>query len=383
MQFEFATAGRIIFGAGRIGEVGDVTHPFGQRAFVIVDSTERTAPVLEILRNAHVSLILHPIHGEPTIASISAALQDAREGNCELVVGIGGGSALDSGKAVAALLTNPGELTDFLEVIGKGQVLSHPSVPFIAIPTTAGTGSEVTRNAVISSPEHRLKASLRSPFMLPRVALVDPELTYSLPPEPTASTGMDTLTQLIEPFTSNSPNPLVDAICREGIPLVAKSLQSAYENGQDTVAREGMALGSLLGGMALANGRLGAVHGMANPIGGMAHAPHGAICARLLPMVLETNIRAIRSRAPDSPSIKRYEEVAHLLTGNEAASAEDGIKWVQELCRALRIRPLGNYGLNRDDFDPLVAQSQKANSMKGNAIPLSNQEIRSLLEKSI
>ena len=380
MRFEFSTAGRIIFGPGRIKEIGALARSFGQRAFVVVDSLERSSQLLELLREEGASPFAHPGSGEPTIASVCDMVQKAVEAECDVVIAMGGGSALDTGKAVAVLLNNPGEPTDYLEVIGKGQTLKNPSVPFIAIPTTAGTGSEVTRNAVISSPEHRVKASLRSPFLLPRVALVDPELTYSLPPGATASTGMDALTQLIEPFTSNAPNPLVDAVCREGIALAAKWLPAAYKNGQDASAREGMALASLLGGMALANGHLGAVHGMANPIGGMSQAHHGAICARLLPMVMEVNIKAMRSRDPDSLSLCRYAEVARLLTGKESASAEDGVVWIRNLCQVLNIRPLGEFGLQREDFRHLVEQSQKANSMKGNPIPLDDNEILELLE---
>ena len=383
MHFEFATAGRVLFGAGRAAETGNVAQPLGRLAFVVVDSLERSAGVLDNLRGAGIAVSPYPIKGEPTTHSIAAALAHARESQCDLVIGVGGGSALDTGKTVAVLLTNPGEVTDYLEVIGLGRTLENPSIPYIAIPTTAGTGSEVTRNAVIGSPEHRLKASLRSSFMLPRVAIVDPELTYSLPPEPTASTGMDALTQLIEPFTSNASNPLVDAICREGIPMAARSLRKAYQDGEDTAAREAMSLASLLGGLALANGKLGGVHGMANPIGGMSNAPHGAICARLLPLVMEANIHELRKREPDSPSLLRYKEVAQLFTGLSNAQAEDGVVWVANLCQALNIRPLGEYGLQMGDFPALVQQSQKANSMKGNAIPLQDDVILELLKRAL
>ncbi len=380
MQFEFATSNRIIFGVGVSGQAGSIARSFGQRALVVVDSLERAHNLLRNLRAAHISAIPHPISGEPTVTSILQAFQRAQGEKCDLIVSMGGGSSLDTGKAVSALMTNPGSLEDYLEVIGKGQPLKNPAIPFIALPTTAGTGSEVTRNAVIASPEHRVKVSLRSPFMLPQVAIVDPELTYSLPPQATAHTGMDALTQLIEPFTSSSLNALIDPLCREGIALVARCLLQAYLNGEDSNAREGMAFTSLLGGLALANARLGGVHGMANPIGGMCHAPHGAICARLLPLVMETNLKALQSRSPNSASLARYTEVARLLTGNPIAEAVDGITWVQELCQKLDIRPLREYGLRSEDYPELVRQSQKANSMKGNPIPLTDQEILSLLK---
>ena len=380
MRFEFATSSRIIFGNGTISEVGLAASTLGTRAFVIINSLERSARLLEILRASNLVALPYPIEGEPTIPSIVAALQVAVREKCDLIIGMGGGSAMDTGKALAALLNNPDELQDYLEVIGKGRALEQPSLPFIAIPTTAGTGSEVTRNAVIYSPGQRVKVSLRSPFMLPRLAIIDPELTYSLPPEVTAYTGLDALTQLIEPFVSNAPNPMVDGFCREGIVRVAESLLAAYKNGQDVPARENMALASMLSGLALANGRLGAVHGMANPIGGMSHAPHGAICGRLLPLVIETNLTALRSRQPDSPSRMRYTEVARLLTGNTTAIADDGVVFVKELCKKMDVRPLKEYGLMPADYPDLVAQSQKANSMKGNPIPLTDEEINQLLE---
>ena len=266
---------------------------------------------------------------------------------------------------------------------GRVVPLENPSPAYIAIPTTAGTGSEVTRNAVISLPEKRIKVSLRSPLMLPRIAVIDPELTYTLPPSVTASTGLDALTQLIEPFVCNSPTPLTDAICRDGLIRAARSLQKACENGQDANAREDMSLASLFGGLALANARLGAVHGMANPIGGSSHAPHGAVCARLLPLVMETNLHALRARLPASPAIARYTEVARLLTGDGNASAEAGVDWVRRLCNSLDIRPLQEYGLTPDDFPDIVEKSQKASSMKGNPVGLTDTELLSILNTAL
>jgi alcohol dehydrogenase class IV len=290
---------------------------------------------------------------------------------------------MDTGKAVAVLLKNPGNLNDYLEVVGSGHAFENQSAPCIAIPTTAGTGSEVTRNAVIAVPERRIKVSLRSPQLLPRVAVVDPELTFSLPPEITASTGLDALTQVIEPFVCNAPTPLTDAVCRDAIPRAARALLPAFRNGHDAVAREDMSLVSLFGGMALANARLGAVHGFASPIGGMIPAPHGAICARLLPIVMEANLNALQNREPDSPALPRYREVARLLTGEETASAADGAAWVWNLCCAMNIRPLSKYGLKSDEFPLLVSLAQKASSMKGNPVSLTDRELTEILEKSI
>ncbi len=379
MEFEFATSNRIIFGPGSVARAPVEAAALGHRALVVVDSLERSTTLLDDLKKENITPLPHSISGEPDLDSIMQAVAAARDGHCDLVIGMGGGSALDTGKAVAALLTNPGDLFDYLEVIGKGLPLRNPSLPFIAIPTTAGTGSEVTRNAVITIQKQRVKVSLRSPVMLPRLAIVDPDLTLSLSPSRTASTGMDALTQLIEPFVCTTPNPLSDAVCREGLNRVSRSLLKAFHNGMDRTAREDMALASLCGGIALANAKLGAVHGMANPIGGICHAPHGAICARLLPLVMETNLRALTTRLPDSPSLWRYIEVARILTGNPSANAEDGIRWVKALSVDLEIQPLSVFGLRQEDFLALITQSQKANSMRGNPVPLTDQEISSLL----
>jgi alcohol dehydrogenase class IV len=383
MRFEFATSNRILFGPGTLSEVPALAATLGQRAFLFTNSMERCAPLKEGLLALGLSVEVFLVKKEPNLDSILLATRNMQEFNCQLVIGFGGGSALDTGKAAAALMTNPGDPLDYLEVVGTGRPLQNPSAAFIAIPTTAGTGSEVTRNAVITLPEKRLKVSLRSPFMLPRFALVDPQLTYSLPPFVTATTGLDALTQLIEPIVCISPTPLTDAICRDGIVRVARSLRKAFENGLDASAREDMALASLFGGMALANARLGAVHGMANPVGGFSHAPHGAVCARLLPLVMQANLKALRTRLPASPAIARYTEVARLLTGDETATAEAGAEWVRELCSALDIRPLKEYELNPDDLGAVVEQSQKANSMKGNPVNLTDAELFSILQSAI
>ena len=301
---------------------------------------------------------------------------------CDLVLGVGGGSVLDTGKAAAALVTNPGEVVDYLEVIGKGQPLHHAPLPYIAIPTTAGTGAEVTRNAVLESPEHNVKISLRSPLMLPRLAVVDPELTYDLPQEITASSGLDALTQLIEPFVSTKANPMTDAICREGLHYAARSLRRAYHNGSDREARAGMSIASLFGGLALANAALGAAHGFAGPLGGMLHAPHGALCARFLPLVMEANIKAMQSRQPDHPMLIRYGEIAEILTGDKGANALDGVRWTSELVNELKIPRLSTYGITPKDFPEAVQKTQQANSFKGNPVVLDGKELTQILEKA-
>ena len=384
MRFEFATATRILFGSGVMSEAALSAKALGRRALVITGKDAgRAASLVEGLRAHGIATEGFGVTGEPTVELVRAGVECAREAGCDLVIGLGGGSVLDTGKAIAALLTNTGDPLDYLEVIGKGQALTRPSAPYIAIPTTAGTGAEVTRNAVLVSPEHKVKASLRSPFMYPRLAVVDPELTRTLPPDVTASTGLDALTQLVEPFVSAGANPITDAFCREGIGRAARSLRRACENGRDAAAREDMALASLLGGLALANARLGAVHGCAAVLGGRYVAPHGAVCARLLPFVMAINVAALGTRGGDAPAIPRYEEVARILTGQADASIADGIRWIHALCVELDISPLGRYGVTFADIPGIVAEAQRASSTKGNPIVLMDDELADVLRHAL
>jgi len=306
------------------------------------------------------------VAGEPTIEVVRSETQRARDERCEFVISFGGGSVIDTGKAIAALMTNGGDPLDYVEIIGKGTPIAKPSAPFVAIPTTAGTGAEVTRNAVLGSPEHCVKISMRSPLMLPRVALIDPELTYDLPPNVTATSGLDALTQLIEPFVSVKANPMTDAICREGMICVGCSLRKAYETG-DPSAREDMAVAAMFSGMALANAGLGAVHGFAGPIGGMFDAPHGALCAALLPHVMVMNERAAE-RSRRSVTIERFQEVKRAVGD------------IGELVPALNIRPLRQYGVEAEHFPAIIEKAKASSSMKGNPVTLSDEEMSEILE---
>jgi len=374
--FEFATATRILFGAGKLTEAAPVAATLGKHALVVTGSTPgRAQKLLESLREEGLKSTVHSVAGEPKIADAQAGTECARQNNCDLVIAFGGGGAIDAGKAIAALCTNPGQPLDYLEVIGKGQPLIQSPAPFIAIPTTAGTGAEVTRNAVLSSPEDRVKVSLRHPLMLPKLAIVDPQLTYELPPEITATTGLDALTQLIEPFTCNRTNPMTDALCREAIPRAARSLQRACEN-PTPASREDMALASLHGGLALANSGLGAVHGFAAPIGGMFEAPHGAVCAALLPHVMAANLKAL-------PKENRYIQTARLLTGNPQATAQDAIQWVKNLVQTLKIPGLSAYAITEEDFPAITKKARTASSMKANPVSLDDDQLAGILQAAL
>eukprot|EP00118_Oscarella_pearsei_P003054 m.12729 g.12729 ORF g.12729 m.12729 type:complete len:383 (+) comp24254_c0_seq1:22-1170(+) len=380
-EFEFATATRILFGSGKASELASLLESFqSKKPFVVTGKPSRYATVLQHLPGH----IVFEVHGEPSVEMAEKGLQQAKSNGCDSVISIGGGSVIDVGKIIAVLLTNGGDILDYMEVVGRGQKITKAGLPFFAVPTTAGTGAEVTKNSVLSSPEHRVKASIRSPFMLPKVAIIDPMLTLSVPPNVTASTGLDAFTQCLEPFVSKLSNPLTDAIAKEGIWHGAQSLQRAFENGQDLKAREGMCLCSLMGGLALANSKLGAVHGFAGVLGGWCtDAPHGAVCARLLPFVITANVKALTERAPDSPLLKKYDEAAKIITGEPFSKNHDAVEWIQKLCNVLNVPPLSSYGLKREDVPIVVEKAAKSSSMKGNSIVLTNEELTAILLKAL
>lgn len=383
-RWEFATATRILFGRGTATEAASIVASLGRRALVVSGSTPARAEwLVDALAAANLEPRLIYVDGEPTAAFAADAAAFARRTSVGVVVAVGGGSALDAGKAIAALATNTGDVFDYLEVVGRGLALGVAPLPFVAIPTTAGTGSEVTKNAVLAVPERRVKVSLRSPLMLPRAAIIDPELTRTLPPAVTAFTGLDALTQNIEPFLSQRSTPLTDALCREGIGRVARSLHRAWTDGGDLDAREDMALASLCGGLALANAGLGAVHGLAGPIGGMFNAPHGAVCAALLPHVLRVNLAALDARAPGHRARFRTGEVARLLTGIDGSTAEEGVDWLAGMVSTLGVPGLGAWGVTAADLPAVVEQAARSSSMTANPVTLTPDELTGALTASL
>jgi len=384
MRFEFATAERIVFGPGTLVEAGKLAAKLGRHPLVVTGRTvSRAQPLLDLLQGEGLGITTFAVDREPDLDTVRLGVAVAHEAGCDSVIGFGGGAALDTAKAIAAMASNEGDILDYLEIIGRGKALSKPSLPTMAIPTTAGTGSEVTRNSVITSPKHRVKVSLRSPLLMPRVALVDPELTYDLPPGLTATTGLDALAQLIEPFVSTRANPLVDGLCREGLARVARSLRLAFHQGRNPAAREDMALASLCGGLALANAGLGAVHGIAGPLGGLISAPHGALCAALLAPVVEMNLLALRTRRPDSPALPRYQELARILTGRPDATAEDATGQLRALVEELEIPRLRSYGFTPEHMPELVEKAAQASSMKANPIELTADELAAIIKSAM
>ncbi|MEA3326395.1 MAG: iron-containing alcohol dehydrogenase [Chloroflexota bacterium] len=380
MQFDFFAPNRIVFGNGSLKKVEEIAPALGKHALVVCGSGSVPSFILlQIMEAPSIDVEIFRVKKEPDVPIIRAGLAKSRASNCDFVIGYGGGSVLDAAKAIAALMTNSGDIFDYLEVVGKGRKIKNTAAKMIALPTTAGTGTEVTKNAVITSPHHHVKVSMRSPKMIPTVAIVDPELTYTLPPSVTATTGMDALTQVLEAYVSIRANPLTDIVAKEGIKRGARSLYLAFKYGLNKEAREDMAMTSLYGGLALANSGLGAVHGFAGPIGGMFNAPHGAICASLLPYVMKYNVRVLTQMKVGGEIRNRYQEISSLLTGNPDATIEEGVRWVVELAEALGIPGLHAIGVEKFDFDQIIAKSKVSSSMQNNPVALDDKTLAAIL----
>ncbi len=374
--FDLAVPRRVLFGPGRADELPVLVPTLGSRVLLCTGrDPSRHRHLLGRVDPVAIVTVPH----EPTVDQVREATGQARTAGADVVVAIGGGSVLDLGKAVAVLLGNGTDPLDHLEVVGRGMPVERSGVPCVAVPTTAGTGAEATANAVLGSPEHGVKASIRSPHLLAAVALVDPLLTLTCPPAVTASSGLDALTQCLEPYVSPRANPATDAVAAEGLRRGARALRPAYEHGEDREAREEMALCSLFGGIALANAKLGAVHGLAGVVGGMVDAPHGAVCAALLAPVVEANLRALREREPAAAGLRRYGEVARLLTGRDGATGEDAVAWLRETVAALDVPPLGAVGLRRAQHAEVAAKAARSSSMQGNPVRLTEEELVTVL----
>jgi alcohol dehydrogenase class IV len=379
--FEFATASRIVFGVGRAAELPAIGSGLGSRVLVCTGGSPGRHD--RLLAGLGAAAAVFAVREEPAIELVRAGVASARRHGCDVVAAIGGGAVIDAGKAIAMLLGNGGDPLDYLEVIGAGQEIARPSVPLVAVPTTAGTGAEVTANAVLASAGHAMKASLRSPLMLPRVALVDPQLTVSCPPAVTAASGLDALTQCLEPLVSVGANPVTDGLAAEGLRHAAAGLRAACADGQNLAARTDMAICALLGGLSLANAKLGAVHGLAGVIGGMAPVPHGMACAALLAPVTEANVRALRSGAPGHPALGKYAQAAQILAGDPAAAIEDGLAWIRETVTLLGVPQLGAFGIRPEQADEIAAKAARSSSMQGNPVSLSDDELRAIVMAAI
>ncbi|MBW2260722.1 MAG: iron-containing alcohol dehydrogenase [Deltaproteobacteria bacterium] len=381
----FRSAGEIVFGRGTLERIGGIAAGLGSRAMVVrggrhLDASRNIARLEALLGDTGVEAIFFTVRGEPDVEVVDGAAEAARGARCDLVIGIGGGSALDAAKAVAGLLTSGGSALDYMEVVGRGRTIDRPAAPLVAVPTTAGTGTEVTKNAVITSREKSFKASMRSPHLVPAVALVDPALTDFMPRRVTAATGLDALTQLVEAYVTRKANPLTDALALQGITLASRSLVRACDNGDDHEARDDMALAALLSGLCLANAGLGAVHGFAAPLGAAFPVPHGVACAALLPHVMEANVAALRREDAGGPALARYDRVAVALG---AGDADGAVALARELVQKLEIPPLSRYGIGEGDVAVLVERARQASSMKGNPVALGDKVLADVLRRGI
>ncbi len=378
-SFDLALPPRVTFGPGRVADLPGIVAGLGSRVLVVTGATPaRVEAVIAPLRAVANALEVVAVAGEPTVDDARSAAAVGLSLDADVVVALGGGSPIDLAKSAAMLLGNGGDPMDYIEVVGRGQPIHHAPLPLVAVPTTAGTGAEATANAVLSVPEHQVKASLRHPLMVPRHAVVDPELTLDCPAAVTAASGMDALTQCLEPYVSNRANVMTDSWARMGMMAAGRSLVAAYWDGADLGARTDMALCSLLGGLSLANAKLGAVHGFAGVIGGMTDAPHGAICAALLGPVCEANLAHADARLAG-----RFAVIAACLTGVPDATPEDGLHWIEHTCALFEIRPLSAYGLSELDTDEVVAKAARASSMAGNPVTLGTEDLTKVFRAAL
>lgn len=384
MNFEFYTAGKIIFKTGAVNEIGNAVNGLGNK-FLIVSggpflrengTIENICSQIEDIGCSWV--VFEGVFQEPDPETITAAVELARAEGCDAVISVGGGSAIDTGKATAGLITNEGDIVDYLEGVGRGLTVINQPAPFIAVPTTSGTGSEVTKNAVITSIERRFKKSFRSEKLIANVAIVDPSLVISLPKNQTAASGMDALTQLIESYVSSKAQPIPSALALYGMELAARSLKRCYDAGSDVKAREDMAMASLLSGICLANSGLGAAHGIGAALGCYYGIPHGIACAILLPHVISLNM---------SVKLREFAQIGCILTGvdegDDKKNAMAGLKWVENLSKHMDIpNDLKSYEIPKSDIEGLVSAS-KGNSMRGNPVQLNDEELAAFIERLI
>jgi len=392
MMFEWSLPASIVFGRGSIGEIGLRVAGFGRRVLFVRDGgLPESGGALDAVRgrleSAGLSIKEEVVKGEPTVEGVDEIVRRARSFSPEAVLGLGGGSAMDTAKAAAGLLGNGGEVLDYLEIIGKGKPFERPAVPLIAVPTTAGTGSEATRNAVLTSRAHGVKASLRGHALLPKLALVDPALTDSLPADITASTGLDALTQCLESFLAIKANPFTDALALEGLRRAARSLERVCRGGDVPDARDDMSLAALFSGICLANAGLGAVHGLAAAIGGKFPAPHGAVCGRLLPPVFSENVRALAASSAGRPALVKCLSIAAIFLPNEKASEETRLARLSErlfnLVSDLKIPGWAFYGIAEADLPALAAAAARSSSIRQNPVVLSESTLVEILRSAL
>lgn len=388
--FNLARVPPITFGPGTISRLQSLIESFGSRVlFVTGGSPERTPAYLgkvweKLDRGAMEWNQVH-VSGEPGTAFVDLTCRHLRYRDFEVVVGIGGGSVIDAAKAISAMLPHENSILDHLEGVGRGIPHDGRKIPFIAIPTTSGTGGEVTKNAVLSEvgPEG-YKKSIRHDNLIPDRVLIDPELMVTCPPEVTAACGMDAFTQLLEPLVSTASNPLTDTLALSGLSFIQKNLEAACGQGaSDPDIRAGMAYGSLQSGICLANAGLGIVHGLASPLGGRFPIPHGVVCGTLLASATRVNIRALRRNGSGHAALNKYAQAGALF--GEAGSSDPSylcdhlVHRLEHWVEHFRLPRLSHYGVKATDLDAILAQTQN----RHNPVQLNPAEIREILESRL
>jgi alcohol dehydrogenase class IV len=392
-RFSLARFPRIEFGAGTIERLPGIAAGFGERALLItgaasLQQSSRWEPLQQGLRQAGIRWEHTTVSGEPSPGLVDAVVKQFRDSQPDVVIAIGGGSVLDAGKAIAGLLRTGDSVMDHLEGVGPEKPYTGPAVPFIAAPTTAGTGSEATRNAVLSiQGEHGFKKSFRDERLVPEYAVVDPDLLSGCPPEQIAANGMDALTQLMESYVSTRANRITDALAVDGIRTARDSLLALYENpAAASVARAGMAYAALLSGITLAQTGLGSVHGLASPLGAFFPIPHGVVCGTLVAAATRVNIEAMMAREPENPALEKYARLTGLLCGTRFSDAQNVhavlIDFLENWIRQLNIPRLGRFGVKAKDFARIVAHS-RGSSMKTNPVVLTDGEIAAILQQRL
>ena len=383
MEFTFLTANQIVFKAGAIGELKDHVGRFGKHFLLVVDPFLKNSETLNKVREQLDAMgkkytIYTEVFYEPTVEQTDEIAEMAIKEGCDTVMSIGGGSNIDAGKATAALITNGTPSIDYMEVVGKGKIVEKEPVPFIAVPTTAGTGSEVTKNAVLGSKVHNFKRSMRSNMMLANLSIVDPELTLGCPKSVTANSGIDAMTHLIEAYVTWRATPVSDGLALKGIELGGKYLARCFDDGSDLEARTGMAAASLMGGMAFANSGLGAVHGIGMAVGILYHVPHGEAMGVLLPHIMKLNAPHVE---------ERMARVGEALTGKryqtDKAACEAAVEFIKELQQHLQIKPDFRHLNIPDDQVLPLAKASFGTSMTSNPLQLSAEEWEDFLRKEI
>ncbi|MGF1875868.1 iron-containing alcohol dehydrogenase [Photobacterium frigidiphilum] len=379
-MFQFMTSSRIVFGEGALINSFSTFNQFGYSVLLVTGKdNQRSEPLVNYLKQQNMRYQQVAVLGEPLIAMIEEMAAMGRRFRPDMVISIGGGSVLDAGKALAALIPNQGSVYDYVEVVGRNVPLQAKPLPFIAIPTTSGTGSEVSKNAVLRSAQENVKVSLRSTDMLPDLAIIDPTLTYGMDPIMSGCCGMDAFTHLMEAYVCGAPNPLTDMVCEEGLRRLAGAIVSACED-DDPRARSDMSFAAMLGGMALANAKLGAAHGLASSLGGRLSAPHGLITAQLAPYVMQENVLAARE-AGRADILNRYRQLACILTGRTDADIADGITWTKRTLERLNLPSVSEYGLCDTLFDQVAEDALLSNAIKGNPLPLNKERLQGILEQ--